>query len=76
MTPDVVLEWRDIQIADEQGAFAASGSARGATTREFVEEGELVRKLFVDFGIRLVAAGGHVKIMDRQRLRKMRLAVE
>ncbi len=72
MAPDVVLERRDVEVADQDRA------ARGARlapnhARHLVEESELVGEFRVERGVGLVAAGGDVEIVD---LEPRRLAGE
>ena len=67
MAPHVVLERRDVEIADENRALAVL-RAQLFHRAQFIEEGELVGELFVDRRIGLVAAGGHVEIMQGDRI--------
>ena len=43
-------------------------AAEGQSLAHFVEEAELMREFGIDLHIRLVAAGRHVEIMQRQRI--------
>ena len=68
MAPDVVLERRDVEVADDDGA-ARRLVLVPEPGRHLVDEGELVGELVVDRRVRLVAAGGDVEIVDLQALR-------
>jgi hypothetical protein len=63
--PDVVLEGRDVEVADEE-----AGRRRRALPlppgAHLGEEPELVAELLVDLGVRDVAAGRHIEIVHRE----------
>ncbi len=65
MRPDVVLQRRDVEIADEDRA--RSLVLLGADGVHLGDEIELVAELRVDLRVRLVAAGGDVEIVDEDR---------
>ena len=67
MAPDVVLERRDVEIADQDHAACAVAAQRGVVAH-LVEEGELVREFRIDLRIGLVAAGRHIEIVQRDRI--------
>src|SRR6185295_1938702 len=63
MTPDIVLERSDIEIADQNHAVAVATQRRACA--HLIQEGELMREFWINSGIGRVAAGGYVEIMQR-----------
>ena len=68
VAPDVVLERRDVEIADQDRPLRRRLLVRGPIDH-FVDEGELVGELDVDLRVRLVAARGDIEIMEFEPLR-------
>src|SRR5579863_3249427 len=67
VAPYVVLERRDVEIADQDSALRGNlGDPRPFL--ELIEEGELVGEFLIDGRIGLVAAGRHVEIMHVQAI--------
>src|SRR5262245_41747059 len=66
MAPDVVLERRNVEITDHDRARVARPQI--GTADELVQEAELVREFWIDFGVRLVAARRHIEIVHLDRL--------
>jgi hypothetical protein len=64
VAPDVMLERRDIEIADQNGAVGPL-RAQPRAGAHFVEEAELVGEFRIGLRIGNVAAGGHVEVMHR-----------
>jgi hypothetical protein len=67
VAPDVVLERRHVEVADQNCALVR-GRAQLRHAVKLVEEGELVGELLVDGRIGLVAAGRHIEIVHRDRV--------
>ena len=63
MTPHVVFQRRDIEIADQNHALRSVAAQLRASTH-FVEKGELVREFGIAYRIRRIAAGGYIEIMQ------------
>ena len=63
VAPDVVLERRHIEVADEDRALRFFRPQSGMRAH-FIEKREFVLEFRIDFRVRLVAAGGNVKIMQ------------
>ena len=69
MAPDVVLQGRDVQVAHQHAAPGRPGREPG---RGLVHEGQLVGEFRVDFGVRHVATGGHVEVVQLDQLVRAR----
>src|SRR5579883_3147218 len=67
VAPDVVLERRDIEIADQDCALGLLRPDDGAVAH-LVEKGELMREFRIEVRVGKVAAGGHIEIMHRDRI--------
>src|SRR5579863_8159787 len=63
VTPDVVLQRRDVEIADQNRARLEFRLALEPGAH-FVNEIELVGEFRIGLAIRLVAAGGHIQTVD------------
>jgi hypothetical protein len=61
-----MLERRDIEVANQDGALGVWSQFRARG--ELVEERELVGEFRVDFGIRFVATGRHIEIVQGNRI--------
>src|ERR1700733_11521794 len=70
-----MLVRRDVEIADQDMPLAITRMQRLAGFH-LVEKAELVLKLRVERGVRNVAAGRHIEIMQHQRLCELRLVAE
>src|SRR3981081_461727 len=66
---------RDVEIADQDVAVVAARMQRLAG-RHLVENPQLVLEFRIERGIRNIAAGGDIEIMQHQRLRQLRLLAE
>ena len=58
-----MLEWRHVEIADEDRALGLFRPQAGMGAH-FIKEAKLVVEFRIDVGIGFVAAGGDVKIMQ------------
>ena len=67
MAPDIMLQRRDIEVADQDRALGAL-RAQPRAVAHFIKKPELVREFRVDVGIGNVAAGWHVEVMHRDRI--------
>jgi len=74
MTPDIVLERRDIEIADQNHAVAVATQRRACP--HLIQEGELMREFRIDSGIGRIAASGYVEIMQRDWIAQARALTE
>src|SRR5216684_1254091 len=66
---------RDIKIADQDMAVVAARMQRLARLH-LVEKSQLVLELRIERGIRNIAAGRNIEIMQHQRLGELRLFAE
>src|SRR5262245_17878629 len=66
-----MLERRDVEIAYEHG-MRGPFRPQLIVRLHFIKEVELVPKFWIDGRVRLVAAGGHVKIVKRNRRFQLR----
>ena len=67
LVPNVCLQRRDIEIADENGT-AGGEMFRAHPGGHLVKEGELVREFRIDFRVGFVAARRNIEIMQIERL--------
>ena len=67
MAPYVALEWRDVEIADDDRALARCRPQMRACAH-LIEKREFVGEFRIDFGVGFVAARRHVVVMDFQRV--------
>src|SRR6516162_6087404 len=74
MAPDVVLEWRNVEITDHDGARGARPQLGAAG--ELIEEAELVREFGIDLGVWFVAACRHIEIVQLDLLAQAGLLPE
>jgi hypothetical protein len=69
VAPDVVLERRDVEIAEHDHAARAATAQRSGRPH-FIEKGKFVRELRIDGRIGDVAAGGDIEIMQSDGIAK------
>ena len=68
MAPDVVFKWRDVEVADQDRSLRRRSFVPGPIDH-LVDEGEFVGEAwYVDFGVRFVAAGRDIEIMEFEPL--------
>src|SRR5712675_2853999 len=72
MAPDVILERRDVQIADEGNGIAFLAAMPGEAGFHLAEEVELMGEFGIPRRVGNVAAGWHVEIVQLQSRLEMR----
>jgi hypothetical protein len=62
--PDVVLQWRNVEIANDDALLSLRNRTIRKPAFQFIDELQLMSKFFIDAGIGLVAAGRNIEIVD------------
>src|SRR5262245_66466479 len=75
MAPDVVLERRDIEVAEQDHSARVMTPQSGGCPHLF-QEGKLVRELGISRGVGEIAAGRYIQVMNRDGIGKPRACAE
>src|SRR5262249_35100364 len=75
MAPDVVLERRDIEVAEQDHSARVMTPQSGGCPHLF-QEGKLVRELGISRGVGEIAAGRYIQVMNRDGIAKPRAFAE